>query len=137
MASWVTKLRSQFKGFGNVVTGIIIGAGLVKIYYETTDKSDGNAPAKKEIEDIIAKNDNRKQGRHLRTVSLRTTSDNESKMNQVDSSRHGGFDTGDDNLFKHGLPQRSSDYLRYKNHVFVLRSSEEDPEMGTGTFDTR
>lgn len=122
MASWMTKLRSQFKGFGNVLTGIIVGAGLVKIYYETSDTGDRNTSAKKEIEEIIARHNNLKHGRDLRTLSVRA----EPKLDQVDTFQ-GGTDSEDGKVFKYGLPQRSSDYLQYKNHVLCYDQAKKTP----------
>ena len=127
MAFWMTKIRLQFKGIGNVVTGVIIGAGLVKIYYETSDTADGNTTTKKEIEDIIARHDNLKRGHHLRTVSLRGASNKGLEVYQVDSSRYEVFDTGDEKMFKYGLPRRSSDYLQYKNHVLCYDQVKKTP----------
>ncbi|KAL9953422.1 hypothetical protein ACROYT_G040842 [Oculina patagonica] len=123
MAAWMTKLRSQFKGFGNILTGIIVGAGLTKIYYETSDTEKGNVSAKKEIEEIVARHDNLKQGRDLRTISpLRV----ETHAHQVDEFSENS-DTEDDKLLKYGLPQRSPDYLRYKNHVLCYDQAKKIP----------
>jgi len=123
MAAWLTKLRSKFKGFGSILSGIIVGAGLTKIYYETSDTEKENVSAKKEIEEIVAKHDNLKQGRELRTISpLRVETD----LDQVDNLP-ANSDTEEDKLLKYGLPQRSADYLRYKNHILCYDQAKKTP----------
>lgn len=123
MAAWLAKFRSQFKGFGSILTGVIVGAGLTKIYYETSDTEKENVSAKKEIEEIVAKHDNLKHGRERRTISpLRVETD----LDQVDNLPEKS-DTEDDKLLKYGLPQRSSDYLRYKNHVLCYDQARKTP----------
>lgn len=100
-----------------------MGAGLTKIYYETSDTEKGNVSAKKEIEEIVARHDNLKQGRDLRTInSLRV----ETYPDQVGKSSENS-DTEDDKLLKYGLPQRSPDYLRYKNHVLCYDQAKKIP----------
>lgn len=70
MVFWMMKFWLQFKGIGNVVIGVIIGVGLVKIYYEILDIVDGNIFVKKEIEDIIVRYDNFKCGCYFCIVSF-------------------------------------------------------------------
>lgn len=70
MVFWMMKFWLQFKGIGNVVIGVIIGVGLVKIYYEILDIVDGNIIIKKEIEDIIVRYDNFKCGYYFCIVSF-------------------------------------------------------------------
>ena len=123
MAAWLTKLRSQFKGFGSILTGIIVGAGLTKIYYETSDTEKENISAKNEIEEIVAKHENLKRGGELRTISpVRVEAD----VDQVDSLPENS-DTEGDKLLKYGLPQRSPDYLRYKNHILCYDQAKKTP----------
>ena len=122
MAAWMTKLRSQFKGFGSILTGIIVGAGLTKIYYETSDTEKGNVSAQKEIEEIVARHDNLKQGRDLRTIRQ-----GETYSDQVDKFSENSDPEVDDKLLKYGLPQRSPDYMRYKNHVLCYDRAKKTP----------
>ena len=123
MAACVTKLRSQFKGFGNILTGIIVGAGLTKIYYETSDTEKDNVSAKKEIEEIVARHDNLKHGRSQRTIRpLRV----ETFPDQVDKLSE-NIETNDDKLLKYGLPQRSPEHLRYKNHALCYDQAKKTP----------
>ena len=123
MAAWLTKLRSQFKGFGSILTGIIVGAGPTKIYYETSDTEKENISAKNEIEEIVAKHENLKRGGELRTISpVRVEAD----VDQVDSLPENS-DTEGDKLLKYGLPQRFPDYLRYKNHILCYDQAKKTP----------
>lgn len=124
MAAWITKLRSQFKGFGNILTGVIVGAGLTKIYYETSDTGKENVSAKNEIEEIVARHDNLKHGRHLRTIEpLRL----DTNLVQLHDTFPENSDTEDEKLFKYGLPQRSPDYLQYKNHALCYDQAKKTP----------
>ena len=123
MAAWLTKLRSQLSGVGNVVTAFIIGAGLTKIYYETADTDKGKVSTQKQIKDIIARHDNLKHGSHLRTISPRRL---ETNLDKLDTLEEIG-DIDDDKVFKYGLPQRSPDYIRYKNHVLCYDQAKKTP----------
>ena len=121
--AWMKHFRSYFHGFGNVLTGVIIGAGLTKIFYETSDTlREERTAVDKEIEQLIANNENLKRGRHLRTV------------NPVQRQEEKSFETLDrasevidDQVLKYGLPQRSPDCLRYKNHVVCYDRAKKTP----------
>ena len=121
MAAWLKKLGSQFSGLGNVVTALIVGAGLTKIYYETTDNE--NVSTQKQIREIIARHDNLKHGSHLRTIDPGRV---ETNLDKLDTLTENG-DIEDDTIFKYGLPQRSPNYMRYKNHVLCYDQAKKTP----------
>ena len=123
MAAWVKKLSSQFSGLGNVVTALIVGAGLTKIYYETSDTDKENVSTQKQIQEIVARHDNLKHGSHLRTINPRQVQTNLDEMDTLAEIS----DNEDKQVFKYGLPQRSPDYMRYKNHVLCYDQAKKTP----------
>lgn len=50
--------------------GIIVGVGLMKIYYEIFDIEKENVLVKKEIEEIVVKYENFKYGSELRKINF-------------------------------------------------------------------
>ena len=121
MAAWLRQLGSRFSGLGNVVTALIVGAGLTKIYYETTDSE--NVSTQKQIQEIIARHDHLKHGNHLRTIDPRQVKTNLDKLDTLAEIA----DNEDDNVFKYGLPKRSPDYIRYRNHVLCYDQAKKTP----------
>ena len=123
MAAWVKKLGSQLSGLGNLVTAFIVGAGLMKIYYETSDNLKEKDSTQKQIQDIIERHDNLKYGRHLRVIDPRRVETNLDKSDTLVEIN----DIEDDKVFKYGLPQRSPEYIRYKNHVLCYDQAKKTP----------
>ena len=121
MAAWLRQLSSRFSGLGNVVTALIVGAGLTKIYYETTDSE--NVSTQKQIQEIIARHDHLKHGNHLRTIDPRQVKTNLDKLDTLAEIA----DNEDDNVFKYGLPKRSPDYIRYRNHILCYDQARKTP----------
>ncbi|XP_068683772.1 nuclease EXOG, mitochondrial-like [Montipora foliosa] len=124
MATWLNKLRAQLVGIGNVATAFLIGAALTKIYYETSDTEKGKVSIQREIQEIESKHDNLKYGSHLRVISPqrqlggdRAKSDAVGEVNAIE----------DDKIFKYGLPKRSPEYLRFKNHVLCYDQAKKTP----------
>ena len=124
MATWLNKLRAQLVGIGNVATAFLIGAALTKIYYETSDTEKGKVSIQREIQEIESKHDNLKYGSHLRVISPRrqlgadrAKSDAVGEVNAIE----------DDKVFKYGLPKRSPEYLRFKNHVLCYDQAKKTP----------
>lgn len=123
MAAWLKKLGSQFSGLGNVVTALIVGAGLTKIYYETSDTGKEKVSTQKQIQEIVARHDHLKYGRHLRTINARRDETDLVKLDTVEDSDK----IEDYKIFKYGLPRRSPEYMRYKNHVLCYDQAKKTP----------
>ena len=100
-----------------------MGAGIMKIYYETTDNLKEEDSTQKQIQDIIARHDNLKYGRHLRVIHPRLLDTNLHKLDTLVEIS----DVEDDKVFNYGLPKRSSEYIRYKNHVLCYDQAKKTP----------
>lgn len=119
MAAWLKSLRSYLSGVGNVATAFLVGAALTKIYYETSDTANGKSSIQKQIQEIVAKHDNLKYGSHLRVINPPRVGKNVDELDTVAIA--------DDNIFKYGLPKRSPEYLRFKNHVLCYDQAKKTP----------
>ena len=117
MAAWLKSLRSYVSGVGNVATAFLVGAALTKIYYETSDTVNGKSSIQKQIQEIVAKHDNLKHGNHLRVINPPRVG---TSVDELDS-------IAEDNIFKYGLPKRSPEYLRFKNHVLCYDQAKKTP----------
>lgn len=117
MAARLKSLRSYVSGVGNVATAFLVGAALTKIYYETSDTVNGKSSIQKQIQEIVAKHDNLKHGSHLRVINPPRVGKSVDELDSI----------VEDNIFKYGLPKRSPEYLRFKNHVLCYDQAKKTP----------
>lgn len=112
MAAALRSFRQKFPGFTDILVGVLVGAGITKVYYETTGTAgeDHTSKTQKEIKKIVENNVNLKYGQHLRTI---------------DVSRDGDDSVDGKVGFAGGLgPLR---YLKYKNHWVCYDQAKKIP----------
>lgn len=108
-------IRAKFPGLKDALVGVLVGAGLTKIYYETTGKTKDDSSAKQEeIDKIIEKNENLKSGKAFRTIDLTEETD------FVDSSNA-------DEFSKYGAPHSPVKFLKYMNHWVCYDQAKKIP----------
>lgn len=117
--TWWRNVRPHFRGFSDLLTGLIIGAGVTKIYYETTGNVKENLSIKKQTQELIKAHDDLKLGSHLRRIEPRKRQDGDDYHDDTDSG--GGM------FYNYGFPLRSPDHIRYTNHVLCYDQVKKNP----------
>ena len=112
-------MSGKYKGFVDVLTGFLLGAGTLKIYYESIDTDNGRESFifrknKQKIDEICSTHDNLKFGKDQRRIT------SQQKLTQR-------WQKPDANITKFGIPEGSHVILRYKNHVLAYDFARKIP----------
>ena len=111
--------RSALRGYGNIFTGIIVGAGLTKIYFESTVENNKKTYNKKQIQRIINTHENLKWGKQLRNIS--------GNLSEEDKALPQNYGFQDNSILKYGLPEKATDNIMYKNHALCYDRARKTP----------
>ena len=114
-------MSGRFKGLFDVFTGFLLGAGTLKIYYETIDSEQHRESYifrrnKRKIDEICTQHDNLKFGKNDRIINRQRLKIFQEKEPEVSGA-----------ILKFGSPERSSEILYYKNHVLCYDHAKKTP----------
>lgn len=117
MTSAFRSFRQKFPGFSDILVGVLVGAGITKVFYETTSTTteDKTSKRQQEIKKIIESNSNLKYGKHLRTIEADKV---DKEFDAVDGKR---------DFNKYGIPQSPLRYLKYTNHLICYDQARKIP----------
>ena len=112
-------MSGKYRGFFDVLTGFVLGASTVKIYYESISTDEDAESSftfrqnKKKIDEICTTHENLKIGKSERQIGRQTGGKVEEVM---------PYD-----VFKYGRPHGSQKVLHYKNHVLAYDTARRVP----------
>lgn len=117
MTSFFRSFRQTIPGISDILVGVLVGAGVTKVYYETTSTPNEDKTSKKqqEIQKIVESNSNLKYGKHLRTIDASKVDE---EFDVVDGKR---------DFSKYGVPQSPLRYLKYTNHCVCYDQAKKIP----------
>lgn len=114
-------MSGKLRGFFDILTGFFLGAGSLKIYYETVGAEENRESFifrqnKRKIHEICTSYDNLKFGKGERVINSHAIKMVQEEIPEMSQA-----------ILKFGAPQRSPEILHYKNHVLAYDHARKVP----------